>query len=297
MAPVNYAELYEQALVQKYSVERRFNALYNTVNNTRIRYMGGKTIHIPSITVTGFTNVNRDVITGWQRNVDNEWEPKILSHDREFSTLVDPMDIDETNMALSIANVTQVFNDEEKIPEMDKYMASKLYAEAVAAGVVPVTTVPDVDNVLQLFDEAMQAMDDAEVPQEGRILYVTPQVNTLLKSATPISRFIGVRDNVPGRIARTVRSLDEVEIVVVPSVRMKTVYDFTTGAVPDPSAKQIHWILIHPTAIFAPQKYDFVSVQDPTALSKGKYLYYERLYWDVFVLEKRAPGISLLVEP
>lgn len=289
MAVLNYAELYQQALDQPYKAERRFNRLYE-LGNRNIRWTGAKTVQIPNITTGGMVDVDRDSIGAYTRNVDNNWETKTLEHDREFRTLVDPVDVDETNMAVTIANITSVFNTEQKIPEMDKYMASKLLAEYQALGGTPDTTAIDETNILEVFDGYMEQMDEAEVPEEGRILYVTPTIRKILKSASGISRDIDVRQ--PGQsVNRIVSRLDEVEIVTVPSVRMKTAYDFTNGAEPDPTAEQINLILVHPSAVIAPEKYDFVSLEPPSATTGGKYLYYERLYWDVFIFEQKVGGV------
>jgi hypothetical protein len=292
----NYAELYQQALQQRFAEGLMFNALYNTPNNRTIKWINAKTIQIPRITTGGFVDVDRDVVGNFTRRADNSWETKTLEHDREFRTLVDPADIDETNMALSIANITRVFNDEQKIPEMDKYMASKLYAEFLAYGGTAATTALDETNVLSVFDTFMEEMDDAEVPQKGRILYVTPAVKKLLKQAKEIQRTLNVSGN-NGSVNRNVYDLDDVEIVTVPSSRMKTAYNFTDGAVPDATAKQINMILIHPLAIVAPQKYEFVDLDEPSAATGGKYLYYERKYWDVFILEKKAAGVKFHITP
>ena len=114
MAAVNYAEMYQKALQQRFTQGLYFSELYNTPNNNIIKWMNAKTIHIPRITVGGYVDVDRDVVGAFTRRADNDWEPKTLEHDREFRTLVDPMDIDETNMALSIAKiqgcVLKVFN-------------------------------------------------------------------------------------------------------------------------------------------------------------------------------------------
>lgn len=295
MADVNYAELYHRALQQKYSKGLFFNELYNTPNNTQIRWVDAKTIKIPRIDVKGMVDYDRDSIGEFERAVDNSWETKELKHDREFRTLVDPMDIDETNMALSIANITGVFNDEQKIPEMDKYMASKAFAEFQSFGGVADTTELDVNNVLQVYDKMMQEMDEAEVPSEGRILYVNPPTYTLLKNAQQIQRQLIVTSNT-GNINRSVRSLDEVTVKWVPSARMKTAYDFTRGAVEDASSRQIRMMLIHPLSILSPQKYEFVSLDEPSASTGGKYLYFERKYWDVFAIERKVPGMAFNVE-
>ncbi|MER2057249.1 MAG: capsid protein [Niallia sp.] len=291
MATVNYATQYQQALQQKFSNELMFSALYNTPNNRTVQWVGAKTVKLPKITVGGFVDVDRDVVGSFTRRADNAWETKTLDHDREYRTLVDPQDIDETNAALSIANITNVFNTEQKIPEQDKYAASKLYTEFVAAGGTAVTTALTEANVLSIFDGLMEDMDEAEVPQEGRILYTTPAVKKLLKNAEAIQRTLEVRN--PGQaVNRSVRSLDEVTIVTVPSSRMKTAYDFTDGAVADAAALQINMILVHPNAVITPQKYEFVSLDQPSATSGGKYLYYERLYWDLFVVESKVGGVQ-----
>ncbi|PEJ74521.1 capsid protein [Bacillus pseudomycoides] len=291
MATVNYASQYQQALQQKFSEGLSFYELYNTPNNQIIKWTSAKTIQIPRITVSGFVDVNRDSVGNFTRRADNDWEPKTLTHDREYKTLVDPQDIEETNMALTIANITRVFNDEQKIPELDKYMASKLYSEFTGFGKTADATVLTVDNVLSAFDNFMADMDDAEVPQKGRILYVTPQINKLLKQAKEIQRMLVLNPN-NGVANRSIYSLDDVMIKVVPSSRMKTAYNFTSGAVPDAAAKQINMILVHPAAVIAPQKYEFVSLDEPTAGSGGKYLYYERKYWDVFAIQKKVDGIK-----
>ncbi|MBJ8031449.1 capsid protein [Bacillus cereus group sp. N21] len=295
MAKTNYATDYQQALQQKFSQGLSFFELYNTPNNQIIKWTGAKTIQIPRITVAGYTDVDRDVVGDFTRRADNDWEPKTLTHDREFRTLVDPQDISETDMALSIANITRVFNDEQKIPEMDKYMASKLYSEFTGFGKTADVTALTEDNVLDVFDNMMIEMDDAEVPQDGRILHVTPQVNKLLKQAKEIQRKLDVGSN-DGNVKRNIYSLDDVTIKKVPSSRMKTAYNFTNGAVPDAAAKQINMLLAHPASLISPLKYEFVSVDEPTAGSGGKYLYYERKYWDVFIIQKKVEGIKFNIQ-
>ncbi|PEB52452.1 capsid protein [Bacillus sp. AFS098217] len=287
----NYAHDYQQGLQQKFSTGLSFAELYNTPNNQSVKWTGPKTIQIPRITVGGYTDVDRDVVGNYTRRADNDWEPKTIAHDREFKTLVDPQDIDETNMALSIVNITRVFNSEQKFPEMDKYMASKLYSEFTGAGKTANATALTADTVLSTFDDFMMEMDDSEVPQEGRILYVTPQVNKLLKQAKEIQRMLVLNTN-NGTANRNIYDLDAVTIKVVPSSRMKTAYNFTNGAVPDVAAKQINMILVHPLSVISPQKYDFVDLDEPTAATAGKYLYYERKYWDVFAIQKKVDGIK-----
>lgn len=293
MANINYADQYLQGLQQKFAKALHFNDLYNTPSNSRVRWVNAKTVQIPRIDVKGFEDTDRDKITPFSRRVDNDWETMTLEHDRTFQTLVDPQDIDESNMAVTIANITSVFNSEQKIPEMDKYMASKLHAELSRLGGTLDTTVPKVDNALDIYDGLMEKMDEEEVPEEGRILYVTPAIHRMLKNAEKVQRIFDVQTS-GGAINRAVRSLDDVKVVKVPSARMKTAYDFTDGAVSD--GQQINMILVHPSALVAPQKYDMVSLDEPSAATGGKYLYFERKYWDVFIFERKVSGVKMNVE-
>lgn len=116
MAVLNYARAYQNTLDQAYPYVLNFGALYATPNNGRFRWTGAKTIEIPHISTTGRVNANRDQIVLATRNFDNSWEPKTLSNQRKWSTLVHPADIDQTNYTATIANITTVYNNEQKFP-------------------------------------------------------------------------------------------------------------------------------------------------------------------------------------
>ncbi len=303
---LNYATEYQRALEQAFPYALYFGALYSTPNNGRFRWVNAKTIEIPSISTTGRTDADRDSISTAQRNYNNAWETKTLVNERKWSTLVHPKDIDQTNMATSIANITRVFNEEQKFPEMDAYTISKIYSDWTTSiagdaahdaytGKTADTTALTVANILSVFDQLMLNMDNARVPVTGRILYVTNEVGVLLKSAQGISRSIDVESG-PNGIDRRVNRLDEVQIIHVPSQLMKTAYNFTTGWAVGTGAKQINMCLIQPTAVITPVSYTFSKLDAPSALSEGKYYYYEESFEDVFILNKKADAIQFNVE-
>jgi hypothetical protein len=78
---------------------------------------------------------------------------------------------------------------------------------------------------------------------------------------------------------------------------MLTAYDFATGWAADANAKQINMALYDPMAIAAPIVYDVSMIEAPTAGNKGKWLYYERYFYDVFLLTKRAAGVYANITP
>lgn len=297
--PINYASQYAQALAQAYPYTLNFGKLYATENNNRYRWGDdGKTIYIPNISTTGRVDASRDVIGTAVRNYDNAWEPKTLTHQRKWSTLVHPKDIDQTNAVASITNITQTYNNEQKFPEMDAYTISRLFALWTTddagtgyTGKTPDTTVLSVDNILTVFDDLMQNMDEARVPVNGRILYVTFPVKTMLKQAKGLTRNYDVQVG-KSAIDRSISRIEEVEVIGVPSELMKTLYNFATGWTPAVSAKQINMFLVHPSAVITPISYQFAQLDPPSAVTEGKYIYYEESFEDVFILNKKADALQ-----
>ena len=299
MAGINYAAQYARELAQAYPYALNFGALYATPNNGRYR-MGedGKTIYIPNLSTTGRVAADRDTIATATRNYDNAWEPKVLSNQRKWSTLVHPKDIDQTNEVASIANITQVFNEEQKFPEMDAYCISQLYklwttsdVSTGYTGKTADTTALSAANVLSVFDALMLKMDEARVPANGRILYCTNEVKTMLKQASGLSRSY---DTLSGKTAinRSISRIEEVEIIGVPSTLMKTKYTFTAGWEVASDAAQINMLLVHPSAVITPVSYQFSQLDPPSAVTEGKYIYYEESFEDVFILNKKADALQ-----
>lgn len=298
MAVYSYAEQFERELQQKYARELTSYALEQS--NPQVKFINAQTIKLPKITVSGYKDHNRSAMGFNTGTIANDWEPKKLEHDRDIEFALDPMDIDETNLTLEMANIQNVFETEQAIPEKDSYRYSKLYAEAktyAADGAVIDNTVLTKANILDWFDTQMEKMDDAGVPSEGRILYVTPAINKLLKNAEGLTRNVDVNSN-NGNIDRRVYSLDDVTIVKVPSARFKTKYDFTNGCVPAADAKQINMILIHPSCQVTRSKYAYIKVFTPGTDSRtaDKYVFQNRNFGDTFLIQNKACGIAINAE-
>lgn len=286
-AALNYAVAYSQALAQAYPYALYFGKLYNVENDSRYRWVNADTIKIPVLSVKGRVNGDRDSIGTAARNYNNTWETKTLTNFRKWSTLVHPLDIDETNAVASIQNITKVFNEEQKFREKDCYLISKLYKDWTDQSKTANTTAITAANILTVIDKMMEDMTEKRVPTQGRILYLTPAMNTYLKSA--LQRRLTATDDV---VRRQIEMLDDVEIVEVPSNCMKTSYTFTEGCEVAAKAGQINLFLVHPSAVITPERYNFVNLAEPTALTEGKYYYYEEAYEDVFILNNKADGIA-----
>lgn len=293
MAVHSYAEQFTQILAQKYAKELCSDDL--TKSNLGVKFINAQTIKLPRISMSGYKDHTRT--PGFNAGtMSNDWEPKKLAHDRDIEFFIDPMDIDETNLALSVANIQNAFEEEQAIPEKDSYRFSKLHAELTTYSGVIDTTAITAANFLAKFDDLMEAMDEAGVPAEGRILYVTPTMNKIVKKADGIERSIDVSGG-SNAVNRKVHSLDDVTIKMVPAARMKTAYDFTNGCEPAGSAKQINFILVHPSCVVCRDKYAYIKLFTPGTDSRTAdgYLYQNRNYGDLFLLEKKVAGCAMNV--
>lgn len=215
---INYAQSFEKEIEQKFTKE--LISADMDLNKKKYKFINAQTINVPTISLSGYKDHKRDGTKNRGR-AGNEYQPMKLTHDRDIEFFVDEMDVDETNLALSAANITNTFMEEQSIPETDAYRYSKLYADFTNASIGNKTadkTVVTTANILEVFDNAMKGMDNASVPANGRQLKITPELYYILKNAAGIQRTFDVKDQ-KGNITRDVYMLDGVKVTMVPPDR------------------------------------------------------------------------------
>ena len=288
--PTNYAVEYGQQLANQYPYLSYYADLWNQGEGERWRPLRGNTIMIPSMTVSGARAVNRDQIDGvFRRNHNNDWQPAILEMDREWDDMVDPLDMSETNNVVTITNVTRTFNEQQKVPEQDAYMSSKLGSIATGFGGVDGTTLTS-ENILTQWDAYLAEMANQRVDRRLLRCKMTPDAYKLLKEAAGITRFVDTSEGFRG-VDRNIARLDGVSIMEIPDDMMQTEYDFTDGWAAAAGSQTINMVFYDVTAIAAPIVYDTSMISPPAAQNKGRWLYYERYYYGAFPLRQRQAGI------
>lgn len=288
--PVNYAAQYSRELANAYPYLSYYGDLWNQGESQRFRPLRGKTVYIPSMTTSGSRPVNRDRIDGvFNRNWNLDWQAMDLEMDREWDTLVDPMDMVQTDEVATIANVSLTFNQFQKIPEQDAYMSSKLAGYAVQFGGTDSTTLTAA-NILETWDSYLAYMTNQRVNRDRLSVKMTPDTYKLLKEAAGITRFVDTGDGFRG-VDRNIARLDGVRIEEVPADMMQTEYDFSDGWANVGGSQTVNMLFYNQDSIAAPIVYDVSMISPPTAQSKGKWLYYERYYYGAFALNQRQAGI------
>lgn len=280
---LQYVEQLSRHILDLYDTELKCVDLFNS--NPDIQIRNGKELKLPKLTVSGYKDHSRTAMGFNAGSYANDYEVKVLDHDRDIEFAIDPLDMDETDLLVSVANIQKRFETTQAVPELDKYTFSKLHAEAVRVGATVGTEALTGSNILAILDAQLEKFEDAGVPLDRLVMYVTPAIKTLFKQAADAHRMQAMGDK---KIDRRVYTIDDLQkIVTVPSDRLKTAYDFTNGAVPAVGAKQIDFIIVDPEAQVSRVKYSYINVFEPGSDSRtaDKYVYQNRKFNGTFGLD------------
>lgn len=206
-----------------------------------------KEIVYPQIAVTGLGDYDRN--SGYtQGTVDFKWVSTEYNYDRGAKLSVDAMDNQETyNLAFGMAGAELMRT--KVAPEADAFTFATLAGiSGISKG--EAKTLADAADFLNELLEAKNRMDNDEVPEEGRILYATPDLlNGLLmldsfKSKEILARFT-VKKPVPqGRFYTAIDLLDG-----------RTVGEEAGHYKKSADAKDINFMIIHKPAVIKHDKH------------------------------------------
>ena len=122
---VNYAESWQSELLEVMTQ----NALCGPFVTDNVRWLDAKTFHFTQMSVSGYKNHSRD--GGWNRgNVTQTDHAYVVTHDRDVEFLIDRADVDESNSAASVMNISRTFEQTQAAPEADALFFSKVAAAA-----------------------------------------------------------------------------------------------------------------------------------------------------------------------
>lgn len=267
--------------------KQSLSAVLDTANE-RVQFVGAQTVKIFKVDVDGLGNYSRNAgfVPG---SSDGTWEPLTIEKDRGRSFSIDVMDNDET-LGMAMASTLGEFERTQVVPEVDAYRFAKY---AASAGTTVTATLSGSDNIADLIQAGEAAMDDKEVPYEGRILFVNPFIYAYLKQ--DITRYTENGDpNVNGEV----EMYDGMRVIRVPSGRFNTQVTLaapTTNSSAggySASGVDINFMIIHPSAVLQVVKHQIPRVFSPEVNQEAdawKINY--RIYHDCWVLANKTYGI------
>lgn len=256
--------------------------------NERVRFIGGNAVELFKASVPGLGDYNRS--TGFPTaSYTSTWEKLTLSKDRGVSMSIDSQD-DEETLGMAFGTLVGEFMRTQEVPEMDAYTFSRLASWSGVSSANADITVGTTD-VPALIETAEMTMNDDEVPQEGRILYISAKAYSGLKSK--ITRYLANENGVN----RMVETFDGMPVVVVPQARFNTaitLYDGSAnfGFVPTSGGYKINFMIVHPSAVVKVVKHVVPRIWTPSEnLNADAYKFDYRIYHDTFVLANKVKGI------
>ena len=253
------------------------------LTNTDLTWTGAHTIKVYKVSTSQMNDYGRKgpAEGQWSRygavaSLDATTEELTLKKDRSFTFAIDKLDTDETARQLAAASALARQNREVVIPEVDTYTYGVMCANA---GHKPETKVLTSANVYVEILAASQAMDDAEVPETGRVLVVTPATYALMKKCKDITMETDVGNEL--RLKGVIGILDGMAVQKIPAVRLPAGFGFMAA---------------HPCATVAPVKLEDYTIHDNPPCISGS-LVEGRICYDAFVLDNKVKAIYYQAQP
>ena len=255
--------------------------------NDRLVRLGANAneIIIPKMSMDGLADYSREGgYVGGDVTLTNE--TVTFNYERGRSFTIDAMDNEET-AGIAFGQLSSEFIRTKAAPEIDAFRFAQ-YAAVSGIGSAS-ATLSDAEDTLAALIVAQNAMDEAEVPTETRVLFITPALyNGVMNLDTTKSRAV----------------LDSfAQIVKVKQSRFYTaidLYDGTTSGetaghfAKDADAKNINFMIIEKSATIQYQKHlvsKVVTPEENQTADAWKFFY--RSYGIADVYENKASGIYL----
>lgn len=277
------------ALIQKYV--DRLDAVYAKASCTAdleadpetVR-MGSKAneVLIPKMDMDGLGDYSRT--DGYAAGAASlEWQTKTFDYDRGRKFSVDAMDNEET-ASLAFGKLAGEFVRTKVAPELDAYRFAKYTS---LAGTTKSEDIADATALCAAVNRALTELDEAEIPAEGRLLYICPAlhngVNELdtYKSKAMFAEF-----------SKIIRVPQKRFYSAVDLLSGRTDDEFTGGYRTSEGGKKINFMIIHPQTVIQITKHRVNKTIAPEAnQSADAWLHFFRSYGLAEVYDNKKMGI------
>lgn len=243
------------------------------VNNS-YDWSGVKTVTVYSIDTVELGDYTRSGSNryGTPTDLGDTVQEMTLTKDRAFTYVVDKGNNTEQLMVKQANTTLRRQIDLKVLPEVDTYRLGVMSAAGIANGAVD-TTAPTSSTAYAKMLGAGEALDEAKVPQTGRIAFVTPTFYSLLKqdNAFVLASEMGMKMKINGLVGE----VDGVKIIKVPSSYFPANHSF---------------IMTHKVATVAPKKLEDYNIH-ANAPGYSGHLVEGRIIYDAFVLDQKLDAI------
>ena len=267
--PINLHEKYDKQIQTKFTQ----NSLVNGVLDNSYSFAGVKTVKISTPVTVPMTDYTRSGANryGTPTEMQDVVQEMTLTQDKSFSLTIDKGNNADQNGIKEAGKMLSLQIAERAVPLMDKYCFAKLAQKA--GKIVGSGTALSKSNVCERITAGTTYMDDAEVPGEGRTLFVPSKTYAFLRLSEEFQKCDGLLEK---SLAKgQVGTYDNMRVVKVPEGRWPA---------------NVNFIIVHKRAACAPVKLNDTKLHtDPPGISGN--LLEGRQYYDLFVYGAKAAGV------
>jgi len=271
------------------------SAKASILDQTDVKFVNANTVQLFDISMDGLGTYNRSTgfVTG---DVIGAWKDYTLTQDRGRAFIIDSMDNEET-IGMSFGKLAGEFIRTKVAPEIDAYTFATLAGTSSINGTNGDITVGTTDVAL-LLENATAALDADEVPDEGRIVFMSETCYNAMKQKIDrqLANENGVNTNV--------EYYNGMRIIRVPQARFNTKITLYDGfsenqedggfVIPGSTSYKINFLIVHPSAVIKVAKHVLPRIFSPQQYQQADAWKFDyRIYHDVFVKENKVSGIYL----
>lgn len=224
-------------------------------------------------------------------DVTTNWRPYAPQWDRGRQFLLDVADNMET-FGMAFGTLAGEFMRTKVVPETDA-LRFATYANGAAAANKATETLSTSAATIASIDDATAALDDSEVPYEGRVLFVNPTIYKQIKGG--ITRMVMNDDR---NVNYNVDIYNDMRVITVPSGRFNTQITLARPTAHDgpggytAAGDTINYMIVHPSAIMQVVKLATPRIFSPAVVQEANAWQYDfRQYHGAWVKHQKTNGI------
>ncbi len=271
---INLHEKYSKNILEAFASE----SLLSGKLNSDYDFVGVKTVKISTLQTVPMNDYTRSGTNryGTPTEMGDVVQELTLTQDKGFSLTIDKGNNADQNGIKAAGRALKLQLKERMVPEADKYAFRRLVD--LAGTVSSQTTELTKTNVEERIDAGIAVLDNAEVPQDNRVLYVDTMTYGILKRT---QTQLDASDEVKKAWGKgVIGEYGNMPVVKVPAGRWP---------------KFVNFMIVYKNSATFPEKLNDTKIHvDPPGLSGN--LLEGRHYYDCFVFGTKCMGIYVDVD-
>ena len=286
---IGLATSYLPILDEIYKAESK-TAILDTVQDRVYYNPQTHTFNLFEIDMVGNADYSRN--DGFVRgDVTAQWRSYAPQYDRGRQFNVDRIDNDEA-MGMVFPSLGSEYLRTKAIPETDA-IRFRDYSKNAADSMKTAENISTGSGAVNAIDLGTEKLDDAEVPYEGRILFVNPTMYRYLKAG--ITRYTMNGEN---GIDYNVEMYNDMRVITVPKGRFNTAITLAQPSAHDgaggysTTGSTINFMIIHPSAIMQANCFTEPRIFSPAVNQQAQgWMWDFRQYHGCWVKHQKTNGI------